>query len=312
MNRWVILCGGGGKGRTQAGELDALHGAGLLDGIKGIVGTSVGGINACLLGLGLAQGVGTKIMLDAWAAIKRDEDVYLPGLTELSKAPLQHPLDDLGLAKGFLAGPAPCSTAPLDDLARRILGGMNTIGIEQVTGLKILVRALNYDTHQVDTLFGDLTAMALCTSAIEGVFPRRWGYGDGGAVDNAPIDVALNEGADQILVVYCGPENPPAGQRPKVAVADVQDSRPPSTGLKDALAVLEGITQANEDLVDQAAARAEAQGVEIIHCFPTFDTGSALDFSPRDLLERGRVEAQRAIQEAIEKGWIPAPPAIPS
>ena len=303
MKRWLVLCGGGGAGRWQAGALDALEQAGLLKGLAGIVGTSVGGLNGCTLAVGLAQGQGAAILKAAWAGIQKDEDVYAPGLTAVVANPELHPLDDLGLGKGFLFGPAACSTDALAAMVTKILGGWTTDQILDRAGLDLCVRALNYGAQRADTLRGDLAAMALATSAIEGIFPRRWGYGDGGAVDNEPLDVALNAGADQVLVVYCGPEDPVPAPRP-ATVLRVTDTPPAqSTGLKDALAVLGGITATNEDLVDQAAGRAEAGGVQVIHCFPTASTGSALDFSPRGLYERGLAEAARAISQAKALGW---------
>lgn len=303
MKRWVVLVGGGGCGRWQAAALCALADAGLLKGIAGIVGTSVGGINACLLGAGLLRGDITAVIKDAWAAITKDEDIYKPGLTAVIEHPALHPLDDAGLTHGFLFGQAACDTEPLAELAKKFLGGLTTDQVELAQGVKIRARALNYQAQEADTLKGELAAMALCTSAIEGIFPRRWGYGDGGAVDNAPIDEALSQGADQIIVVYCGPANPEKADRPDVSVFMSATPPAPSTGLKDALGFLAGVTAANEDLVDQAAARAEAQGVQVVYCFPSSPTGSALDFSERGLWQRGLTESAPAIAQAKALGW---------
>lgn len=303
MKRWAALCGGGGAGRWQAGALDTWVQSGMLARVAGIVGTSVGGLNACALAVGLAQGRGAEVLKHAWDQIKQDTDVYAPSLTAVVAAPALHPMDDFGLAKGFLLGTGACSTDALAALVTKILGGWDTDKIMSLGGFDLCVRALNYGAQRGDTLRGDLAAMALATSAIEGIFPRRWGYGDGGAVDNEPLDVALNAGADQVLVVYCGPENPVVAPRP-ATILRVTDKPPaPSTGLKDALAVLASITAMNEDLVDQAAGRAEAGGVQVIHCFPTASTGSALDFSPRSLYERGQKEAALAISQAKALGW---------
>lgn len=303
MKRWLVLVGGGGCGRWQAGALDALLKAGLLEGLAGIVGTSVGGINACLLAAGLATGEGSDVLKAGWAAIQKDEDVYKPGLTAVMRHPALHPLDEAGLCHGFIFGQAACDTEPLAELAKKFLGTLSTDLVEHSTGIKVRARALSYQAKRADTLKGDLVAMVLATSAIEGVFPRRFGYGDGGAVDNAPIDVALQDGANQVLVVYCGPENFTTGENPEVSLSMTDVPPAPSSGIKDALAVLSAITQLNEDLVDQAADRAEAQGVQIIHCFPSSDTGSALDFSERGLWDRGQTEAQLAIGQAKALGW---------
>ena len=303
-NRWLVLVGGGGCGRWQAGALDALAQAGLLSDLAGIVGTSVGGINACLLGASLAQGRGAGGVIQAWAAIQKDEDIYKPSLTAILGKWWAHPFDVLGAAKGFLFGPAAVDTTPLADLAHKFLDGWNTDRVQSITGIQVRARALNYSTGVADTLKGDMVAMVLCTSAIEGVFPRRWQYGDGGAVDNCPIDVALANGGQQILVVYCGPEDPLPIEAPEVAVDSTHEDKNGSTGLKDGLAVLSSITQMNETMVDQAATAAELKGLcRVVHCYPTESTGSALDFTERGLLQRGQQEAAKAITEAKALGW---------
>lgn len=304
MKRWLVLVGGGGCGRWQAGALTALHEAGLLNGLAGIVGTSVGGLNACVLGMSLASGKGASALKDAWDAIQKDEDIYHPSLAPAIDHPWAHPIDVAELTHGFLFGPGAVNTDALKAIVDKILGGWTTDKIFAAGGPQVFVRALCYRSQRADTLCGDLAMMAMATSAIEGIFPKRYGYGDGGAVDNEPVDVALNEGADQVLVVYCGPENREPGKRTPTALVDGQEDKgSPSTGLQNAIAVLSGITAANEDLVDQAASRAEAQGVEIIHCFPKEATGSALDFTERGLWARGVADAEIAIAEAKAKAW---------
>ncbi len=302
-NRWLVLVGGGGKGPWQAGAIDSLHKAGLLDGLTGIVGTSVGGLNACALGVGLAQGLGTKVLLDAWAHVTKDEDIYKPSITAVQQNPWWHWSDVLGLAKGFLFGRAACSTDPLEGFLRNFLDGWSTERITAAGGPKVFVRALCYNHQRPETLCGDLVPMALATSAIEGVFPRRWGYGDGGAVDNEPVSVALANGAKQILVVFCAPEDPEtAGKQSPTVLRDGSDSSK-TTGLDDAKAVLGSLVALGEARASEEAERAEADGVQVVYCFPPSDTGSSLDFAPRGLLERGRTEAAKAIEDAKNLDW---------
>lgn len=304
MSRWLILVGGGGCGRAQGGALDALESAGLLRGLAGIVGTSVGGLNACALAVGLAQGRGVALVREAWSRIQKDEDVYKPSLTALVARPWAHPLDAMGVAKGFLSGRAACSTEPLEKLVRDLLGGWSTEKIKGLGGPELYTRALSYDRKRAETLCGDLVPMALATSAIEGVFQRRWGYGDGGAVDNEPIGVAVAKGATEILVVFCGPESPnqftsSVGMR----VADEQD-KSSATGLDDAIATLNGLVDRGEALADEEATRAEKAGVSVVYCYPEEPTGSALDFTERGLWAMGQMMAKKAIEAAKAKGWI--------
>lgn len=305
QERWLVLVGGGGMGRWQSGALYALEQAGVLAGISGIVGTSVGGMNACVLGMGIAKGTGAIELKKAWDGIQKNTDVYTPDLGATAEHPWAHPIDCAAMTHGFLFGPSTVSTEPLANFVEKTLGDWSTEKILMAGGPVVLVRAYHYETHKATTLCGDLVPMALATSAIEGVFPRRWGYGDGGAVDNEPIGVALKRGAKQILVVYCGPEAPEDNENPSPTLMfkDTPDPKT-STGLKDALAIVQGITTQNEAMADEAAGRAEQDGAQIVYCFPPSDTGSALDFSERGLWDRGVKEAQKAIEDAKKLGWI--------
>jgi predicted acylesterase/phospholipase RssA len=298
MKKWLVLVGGGGCGRWQAGALSSLLDAGLLKDLDGIVGTSVGGLNACCLAASLAQGRGIGVVKEAWDRIGRDEDVYTPSLVSFNWL---KPWQFWPMAAAFLGRPGLCSVDPLRKIVADVMGEWTTDQIEKKTGIKLRTRAFNYRAGREDTLKGRLQDMALSTSAIEVAFPSHKGYGDGGVADNAPMDVAVNAGADRILVVYCSPE-PDKSPRPEI-VLDGSEPELTGTALDNAKTVLASLTSANEDLVDQAAAEAVRGGCQVVHCFPVSDTGSALDFTPRGLWERGVTEASRAIGEARALGW---------
>jgi predicted acylesterase/phospholipase RssA len=298
--RWLVLVGGGGCGRWQAGALSALEEAGLLADLDGIVGTSVGGLDACALALGLAQNKGTQVLQEAWGMIQKDEDVYTPGLTHFS---FWNPLDVARLAWNALFKPGLCSSDPLKHIVARIMGEWTSPQIEKACGIKLMVRAFHYALGVEETLQGRLQDMALATSAIEAVFPSHMGYGDGGVMDNAPMDVALAHKARQILVVYCSAERPSNRPRPPVSLP-VPGPATKGTAIQNALDLLGHLTTANEDLVSQAADQAEKKGVQVVHCFPAASTGSALDFSERGLWQRGREESKTAIAKAEAFRWL--------
>lgn len=299
--RWLVLVGGGACGRWSAGALKALHFAGLLDGLAGIVGTSVGGLNACVLALGMAQGRGTDLLEQCWANIQQDQDIYTPSLMAMQASPWLSAFIIAGVAKNFVWGPGALDRSELEALTLKVLGDMTTGGIKTATGMDLLVRAYNYKAGQVHSLQGSLRDMALATSAIEGVFPSWQGYGDGGVQDNAPIDVALARGAKQIMVVYCGPDDPKATDDPIILGPVGQQTH--TTGLANILDVAQNITKDNEALVAQAAAAAQANGVQLIECYPASDTGNFLDFRERGLWARGITEAGPAIAAAKAMGW---------
>jgi predicted acylesterase/phospholipase RssA len=297
--RWLVLVGGGGCGRWQAGALTSLWEAGLLDKLSGIVGTSVGGLDACVLAVGMAQGKGAQVLKDAWDQIQRDEDVYTPSFNHFS---FWNPFDVLRLAKNAVFNPGLCSSAPLKKIVARTMGEWTTDEIKKASGLTLAVRAFNYKLGVEETLQGRLQDMALATSAIEAVFPSHMGYGDGGVMDNSPMDVALAHKARQILVVYCSAERPSNTPRPPTRLPLAEPAQK-GTAIHNALDLLGHLTLANEDLVSQAADQAEKKGVRIVHCFPASDTGSALDFSERGLWQRGVQEAKLAIAQARKLKW---------
>lgn len=300
-NRWIVLVGGGACGEWPAGALESIEAARLLKGISGIVGTSVGGLNACVLALGLSRGEGVTLLKQAWDSIQKDEDVYTPSVPKLQASPWQNAFSILGVAKNFVWGPGAVDRTALENLTLKFLGDATTDEIKQITGIDVLVRAYKYKAGQVHSLQGSLRDMALATSAIEGAFPSWQGYGDGGAGDNAPIDVALSRGAKQILVIYCSPDDPKSSDTP--VILGPVGNQTHTTGISNILAVAENITKDNENLVAQAAASAAKNGVELIECYPSSDTGNFLDFKKRGLWERGKAESLLAIQAAIALGW---------
>lgn len=299
--RWLVLVGGGGCGRWQGGAISALDRAGLLDGLSGIVGTSVGGLNACVLAAGFYHAVASSAVKAAWQRIQKDEDVYKPSVIDITKNPWLNSFTILGMAKNTIWGSGALDRTPLENLTKDILENLTTADIFAKTGINLITRAYNYEKGQVHSLQGSLRDMALATSAIEGAFPSWQGYGDGGAGDNAPIDTALNFGAKQIIVVYCGPDKPAPMHEP-VLLGPV-DKQTHSTGLSNLLAVANKISQSNEDLVAQIAEKAMADGVQLIECYPPSDTGNFLDFTERGLWARGFSEATSAIQAAKALGW---------
>jgi predicted acylesterase/phospholipase RssA len=281
--------------------LDTLYKAGLLNNLAGIVGTSVGGLNACALAAGLYSARGTAVLAEAWGRITQDTDVYTPSATEILERPLAHIADAVGCVRSLFTTPSAFSSEPLQGLVSEVFGDLTTEEIEKVTGIKLRVRACK--AKSVDTLYGRLKDMALCTSAIEGVFPPHLGYSDGGAVDNAPIGYALDQGAEQVIVVYCGPED---SSKPTEDVRVGPETPVPSTdtGIKLLLDYLQGVVERGESDADREAQDARERGVEIIDCYPPEQTGSSLDFRPRGLWERGQAEGNQAVLVAQNLGWL--------
>lgn len=301
IKRWLVLVGGGALGRWQAAACYALWKAGLLEGLAGIVGTSVGGLDACVISAGMVQGRGLDLLQQCWANIQADSDIYTPGVTQLLDHPFLNVLTLMGAARSFAWGPGALDRSPLEKLTLNALGDLTTDQVRAKTGIELLVRAYDYKAGQVRSLQGSLRDMALATSAIEGAFPSWQGFGDGGASDNAPIDVALARGANQIMVVYCAPDDPRAPDDPYI-IGPV-GAQTHGTGLNNVLRLMQNITKANEAIVAQQAQAAIAQGLQLVECYPPTDTGNFLDFRERGLWARGLAESAPAIAAAKALGW---------
>ena len=307
--RVAVLVGGGGCGLVSAAAADELHKAGLLDDVVLYVGTSVGGLNACVLAVGMAMGKGTDLLMEAWARIKSNADVYTPDLAAAVEHPWAHPIDDALMTDDFFRGPGACKVSPLVAMVQDILGGWSTERLAAAGAPQVLTRAVSPDGMRAQTLQGDLVVMALGTSAIPGVFPPQWGRTDGGAVDNEPIDVALAQGAEEIIVLFCGPEDPPTTATDDPITVRVTDPAPPAvTGFQNVLRELQGLTARGESLADQAAAKAEAAGIQVLYVYPRADTGSALQFEPGNREALGREAGRLAVADARALGWLPALP----
>ena len=76
----LVLAGGGGKGIYQVGVLKSLAEAGVLDDIKAVSGTSIGGVNAVLFSEGLVgNGLDFAISCSYNGPVKRNKSVRTIG-----------------------------------------------------------------------------------------------------------------------------------------------------------------------------------------------------------------------------------------
>ena len=287
----IVCVGGGAKGRWQAGALFALHELGYAEAASILVGTSVGGLNACALAMSMAQGLGADLLRDAWSKIKANSDVYYPDMPPAG-LPLTLPRY-LGALRSFIWGESLCDTEALGRLCQWVFAEDTADQVKSATGQDVYTRAFNYVTGQAETLGGSmkLKDMARATSAIEGVFPDHMingqPYGDGGLLDNQPVDIAIEKGATHVIVVYCAPDGSPKdpGQ---------DDSKNRVTGMARALRAMDRAIASHEDEVwARCAAHPE---VKFMPIYPAMDTGPVLDFTNQRLFQDGYVIAFGAAQ----------------
>ena len=295
--KYLVLVGGGACGEYQAGAIHTLHQNGALKGLAGIVGTSVGALNGCAYAASLVAQNGAEGLKTAWASITRTTDVYTPPLPPTALTILDPRNCYSNAIRRFVFGQSFCDVSGLNRIVKQMVGNIDTVRVGIDLDIDLHTRAFNYVSGEVETLGGRLEPallydMALASSAIEGLFPPHNGYGDGSVMDNAPIDVALDNGADEIIVVYCKPDSNPTDNSQKGSVS----------GLRRALRAIERGISDNEEMVwARCQEIAKQRAVKFIHIYPSKDTGSFLDFNKRGLWEMGVSEtmAQYNFQKGV-------------
>jgi len=188
--RTWVLGGGGARGAAQVGVLQALFEAGV-EMPAAIVGTSVGALNGASIAA-YPSLAGTMMLREVW-------------LSRQATAVFQaHPF---GVIISALRRDK-ISVMPQDNVLRLIrraesLSGMTTFEQLRVP-LAVVATDMNAGRPAVFRS-GDLTPALLASTAIPGIFPsvrlNELEHLDGGVVDNTPINIAIDDGAKEVLAI---------------------------------------------------------------------------------------------------------------
>jgi len=185
-----VLGGGGARGAAQVGVLQGLFEAGV-DPPAAMVGVSVGALNASAIAA-YPSNAGALMLREVWMS-RQALNVFQA-----------HPLGVIlsGLRRGQL------SALPQDNVLRLVeraqkLTGMSTF--EQLRlPLAIVATDLNAGRPAIFRA-GPLTPALLASTAIPGVFPavriNDRDHLDGGIVDNTPFEVAIDDGAKDVIAI---------------------------------------------------------------------------------------------------------------
>ncbi len=206
----LVLSGGGARGLAHVGVLKVLEQQHIR--IDAIAGTSMGAIVGGLYASGLsAQEVEREVRAIDWTRVfeprperqhlsqrRKEEDFEFSALLEF------------GLRDGELRAPvAAVTTRRLESLLRRYTLPVRTIN--EFDNLPIPFRAVATDLETGAAVVldrGDLSAALRSSMSVPGVFsPIELDgrvLGDGGLVNNVPIDVARAMGVDVVIVVNVG------------------------------------------------------------------------------------------------------------
>ena len=210
----LVLCGGGAKGAAHIGALKVLEEARVP--IDMIVGTSIGGLVGGLYAMGysaaeldsIVSGCDWKYLLSDNSYSRRDES--FDGRNLDAKYLVRVPFYGMNAAK---------SESPISRLPSGFIGGQNILnflnglamqyrGDIEFKNLPIPFACVATDLSKGEAVVldrGELTMAMRATMAIPGVFSPVEIDGrllvDGGVVNNFPVDVARNMGADIVIGV---------------------------------------------------------------------------------------------------------------
>jgi NTE family protein len=188
--RTWVLGGGGARGAAQVGVLQALFEAGV-EGPAGIVGTSVGALNAASIAA-YPSLAGTMMLREVW-------------LSRQAAAVFQaHPLGVIlsGLRRDK------SSIMPQHNVRRLIERAESLIGVTTFEQLRVPLAVVATDMNAgKPAVFrsGELSPALLASTAIPGLFPavriNEREHLDGGIVDNTPLNTAIDDGAKDVLAI---------------------------------------------------------------------------------------------------------------
>jgi NTE family protein len=188
--RTWVLGGGGARGAAQVGVIQALFEAGV-EAPVAIVGTSVGALNGASIAA-FPSLAGTMMLREVW-------------LSRQAAAVFEaHPLGVImsGLRRDLL------SVMPQQNVRNLINRAQALTGIatfEQLrTPLAVVATDMNAGKPAVFRS-GELAPALLASTAIPGVFPSvridDREHLDGGVVENTPLNIAVDDGAREILAI---------------------------------------------------------------------------------------------------------------
>jgi NTE family protein len=185
-----VLGGGGARGAAQVGVLQGLFEAGLEPPVA-IVGTSVGALNGSAIAA-YPSLAGTMMLREVWMSRQALEVFHA------------HPLGVMlsGLRRDQF------SAFPQGNVRRLIERAQALSGMTTFEQLRVPLAVVATDLNAgIPVVFraGLLTPALLASTAIPGLFPSvridDREHLDGGVVDNTPLDIALNDGAKEILAI---------------------------------------------------------------------------------------------------------------
>jgi NTE family protein len=290
----LVLSGGGARGLAHVGVLKVLQEAGVA--VDVVVGTSMGSIIGGLYASGMSPGeIERELRAVRWgelfsARVSRPE---LPARRKEQDFELSTVLE-LGVRDGELKLPqSVVSSRGLESLLRRYTLPAREVANFDALPIRFRAIATDMETGQaVELDRGDLAQAMRSSMSVPGVFaPTERGgrlLGDGGLVNNLPVDVARRMGAEVVIAVNVG--TPLAG--------------------RDSLGSVVGLTaQMINILTEQNVQRSLGLlGPQDVLIRPALEGLSSADFArAAEMMAAGEAAARRALDrlQALAPGGPP-------
>lgn len=205
MNRALVLNGGGSRGAYEIGAWQALSELGVR--FSAVYGTSIGALNAALVAQGDLQKAVTlwsEISIDQIMSVEDDDDFAIDHMVARKRDVIPFLMEN---AKRLRMDITPLENLVRENLdERRIRAGGMRLGVMTFRAPQMQGVPMTLETMAPGSLGDWVIASASCFP----IFPARHidgqRYIDGGYYDNLPIDMALADGADEVVAVELHPE----------------------------------------------------------------------------------------------------------
>lgn len=204
VKRALVLCGGGSRGGYEIGVWQALRELNIR--LDGVYGTSIGAMNAALVARGdleAAKTVWRTLSIQNVMTVEDPEDFAIDHMVANKRDVIPFLVENARNLR--------MDIAPLEELVRRECdeariraGGMDfgvmTFRVPQMQGQAVTLREMKP---------GSLPDWIIASASCFPIFPSRQidgqRYIDGGYCDNLPVDMALADGADEVIAVELHP-----------------------------------------------------------------------------------------------------------
>ena len=204
MKRALALCGGGSRGAYEIGAWQALEELGVP--IQGVYGTSIGALNAILVAQGdveAARRLWMNISLNQIMTVEDSDDFAIERMVSNKWDVIPFLVENARHLRMDITPLEQMVRAHCDEARIRARGmdlGVMTFKVPQMQGQPVYFR---------DMKPGALAEWVIASASCFPIFPAKHidgqRYIDGGYCDNLPLDMALNDGADEVVAVELHP-----------------------------------------------------------------------------------------------------------